>query len=120
MTEFTGFATPGTRLALRCPRCGDPCGDPQGHLPTSYNATELLLPDDLVRLYGEVSKWGRRWRVMKVLKDSIGKVNKDIHNGDWEDIWKLAQELGLGAGRSQGFGRFDVIQWTKGGEESDA
>lgn len=70
MANFTGFATPGTRLALRCPRCGDPCGDPQGHLPTSYNATELLLPDDRVRLYGETNKWGRRWRVMKVLKDS--------------------------------------------------
>ncbi len=70
MFSITGLAETGTETGLRCPRCGDPCVDPQGHLPTSYNATELLLPGDLVRLYGETNKWARRWRVMKVLKDS--------------------------------------------------
>lgn len=50
---------------------------------------------------------------VQVLKDSIGEVSKDVHNGDWPEIWTLAQELGLGAGRSQGFGRFDVVKWEK-------
>lgn len=49
---------------------------------------------------------------VQVLKDSIGKKGK-THNGDWPEIWTLAQELGLGAGRSQGFGRFDVVKWDK-------
>ena len=45
---------------------------------------------------------------VQVLKDSIGG-----QNGEWPEIWTLAQELGLGAGRSQGFGRFDVVKWEK-------
>ena len=49
---------------------------------------------------------------VQVLRDSIGTTDK-IKNGEWAEIWTLAQELGLGAGRSQGFGRFDVIKWDK-------
>lgn len=29
----------------------------------------------------------------------------------WPEIWVLAQENGIGALRSQGFGRFDIMQW---------
>lgn len=29
----------------------------------------------------------------------------------WPQIWRYAQEMGLGAKRSQGFGRFDVLAW---------
>jgi hypothetical protein len=31
----------------------------------------------------------------------------------WRDIWCLAQENGLGTLRSQGYGRFDVIEWER-------
>ena len=31
----------------------------------------------------------------------------------WRDIWLHAQESGLGAKRSQGFGRFDLEQWER-------
>jgi hypothetical protein len=31
----------------------------------------------------------------------------------WPSIWRYAQENGLGAKRSQGFGRFDVLAWDR-------
>jgi hypothetical protein len=31
----------------------------------------------------------------------------------WPEIWRYAQEMGLGAKRSQGFGRFDVLAWDR-------
>lgn len=31
----------------------------------------------------------------------------------WPTIWRYAQEMGLGAKRSQGFGRFDIEQWER-------
>jgi hypothetical protein len=31
----------------------------------------------------------------------------------WPQIWRYAQENGLGAKRSQGFGRFDILQWDR-------
>ena len=86
MINLTGLASPGTRMALNCPRCGDPCVDPQGHLPKSYNATELLRMDDRVRLYGETVKWGRRWRVIKVLMDS--RVRSFVDDMGPEDEFK--------------------------------
>lgn len=35
----------------------------------------------------------------------------DIPHEAWPQIWQLAQENGLGALRSQGFGRFDIVEW---------
>jgi hypothetical protein len=32
---------------------------------------------------------------------------------DWAVIWTVAQEVGLGANRSQGYGRFDIVEWAK-------
>lgn len=34
-----------------------------------------------------------------------------ITAAQWEEIWVQAQEIGLGAVRSQGYGRFDIWQW---------
>lgn len=31
----------------------------------------------------------------------------------WPDIWELMQENGIGALRSQGYGRFDILEWDK-------
>lgn len=41
---------------------------------------------------------------VKVLQDRVPP-------GRWPEIWLYAQESGLGAKRSQGFGRFDVLAW---------
>ena len=86
MPSITGTAQPGSSLGLRCARCGDPCVDPQGHLAVPYNPTDLLHPDDLVRLYGETIKWGRRWRVMKVLKG--GELKSFVDDMGVEDEFK--------------------------------
>jgi hypothetical protein len=45
--------------------------------------------------------------VVKGTMDTPGKKDP------WRDMWLLAQENGLGALRSQGHGRFDVIRWDK-------
>jgi hypothetical protein len=37
----------------------------------------------------------------------------DVINQHWPTIWVYAQENGLGALRSQGFGRFDVVEWER-------
>jgi hypothetical protein len=40
------------------------------------------------------------------------KVTRDsIEPEWWADIWVQSQELGLGALRSQGFGKFDLLEW---------
>lgn len=44
-----------------------------------------------------------QFRVM-VLRDEISEKH-------WPDVWNHAEENGLGALRSQGFGQFDVEQW---------
>lgn len=36
-----------------------------------------------------------------------------IKNEQWADIWNHAEENGLGAMRSQGYGRFDVLAWDE-------
>ena len=39
--------------------------------------------------------------------------NDDIKAEHWPKIWILAEENGLGACRSQSFGRFDVTKWEQ-------
>ncbi len=36
-----------------------------------------------------------------------------LSEDQWAQIWVLAQESGLGALRSQGHGRFDIVSWDK-------
>lgn len=41
-------------------------------------------------------------------------VARDAIPGEWwPDMWTHAQENGLGALRSQGYGRFDILQWDR-------
>lgn len=42
-----------------------------------------------------------------VLRDSV-------ESDHWAEIWNLAEENGLGALRSQGYGRFDILEWKRG------
>jgi hypothetical protein len=36
-----------------------------------------------------------------------------VKQDNWKKIWRQAQDNGLGALRSQGFGRFDILRWEK-------
>lgn len=40
-------------------------------------------------------------------------LNDEIEPEKWPNIWILCEENGLGACRSQSFGRFDVVAWDK-------
>jgi hypothetical protein len=41
----------------------------------------------------------------------IGVTNDAVKMKHWKEIWVQAQENGLGALRSQGFGQFDLVEW---------
>lgn len=41
----------------------------------------------------------------------IAKAEDVIRFDEWKAIWKHAQDNGIGALRSQGFGRFDIWEW---------
>lgn len=45
------------------------------------------------------------------LSFSVQVLRDEILPENWAEIWVLAQENGLGACRSQSYGRFDVIKW---------
>lgn len=44
---------------------------------------------------------------------TVEVCNDDIKSEHWPEIWTLGQEIGLGACRSQSFGRFDVTKWEQ-------
>lgn len=37
----------------------------------------------------------------------------DFSEKEWAQIWLTAEQQGLGASRSQGYGRFEVVEWVK-------
>lgn len=50
---------------------------------------------------------------MKAVNGSMTKPDKNADEDPWREMWVLAQENGLGALRSQGHGKFDVVQFDK-------
>jgi hypothetical protein len=60
-------------------------------------------PRSTLTNYEYVERATIEFRVL-VLRDCISA-------GQWRDIWSHAQENGFGTLRSQGHGRFDVVQW---------
>jgi hypothetical protein len=44
---------------------------------------------------------------------SIWVVRDLVTPAQWADIWVLAQQIGLGAVRSQGYGRFQLVGWER-------
>lgn len=48
-----------------------------------------------------------------VLHFSVISLRNELSPDKWPAIWVLAQENGLGADRSQSFGRFDVTKWEQ-------
>lgn len=47
------------------------------------------------------------------LEFDVSVLQDRIESKFWPAIWRVAQEGGLGAKRSQGFGQFDVIAWDR-------
>ncbi len=50
---------------------------------------------------------------LKAVEGTMDRPGKDSKEDPWRQMWLLAQENGLGALRSQGHGKFDVIKWDK-------
>lgn len=51
-----------------------------------------------------------------VFRFQIQVVRDEIAAENWPEIWLLCQENGIGACRSQSYGRFDVTHWSQGGQ----
>jgi hypothetical protein len=61
---------------------------------------------------GPVSTLGyHEYVVQPTLTFSVWVVRDLITPAQWADVWVLAQEIGLGAVRSQGYGRFQLTRW---------
>jgi hypothetical protein len=48
-----------------------------------------------------------------VFSFQVQVVRDEIEAENWPEIWLLCQENGIGACRSQSYGRFDVTQWKE-------
>jgi diketogulonate reductase-like aldo/keto reductase len=46
-------------------------------------------------------------------KKESGQALPDNWEEAWQQMWRLAQELGLGANRSQGVGKFNVTRFDR-------
>lgn len=77
--------------------------EPSGTLEFVGHITDKLGPRSTVTKYQYVERARIAFTVM-VLHNSV-------ENQHWSEMWNLAEEEGLGALRSQGFGRFDVEVW---------
>jgi hypothetical protein len=63
---------------------------------------------------GPLSTLGYHEYVVRPSIEFSIKVVRDVISADqWADVWVLAQEIGLGAVRSQGFGRFQLMSWER-------
>jgi hypothetical protein len=63
---------------------------------------------------GPVSTLGYHEYVLRpTISFSVWVVRDLITTPQWADVWVLAQEIGLGALRSQGHGRFQLTLWDK-------
>ena len=64
---------------------------------------------------GPVSTLGyHEYVVRPAISFSVWVVRDLITAAQWADVWVLAQEIGLGALRSQGHGRFQLTAWEHG------
>jgi hypothetical protein len=45
------------------------------------------------------------------LEFSLLVLRDVITPAQWVDLWMLAEQIGLGAVRSQGYGRFQLVAW---------
>jgi hypothetical protein len=87
------------------------------------NPDRILLgrtePDGVYTFIGHVEdRQGRRATLAYIeyvetatLAFDVLVARDSIKADDWPQIWVHAQENGLGAKRSQGFGRFDIVGW---------
>lgn len=70
MASITGLAKSGTTGPTECQTCGGECASPDTHVFSDRNTSQLLRPDDRVRLYAEMVMHGRRIRVMRVYREN--------------------------------------------------
>jgi hypothetical protein len=73
-----------------------------------------LVVGHLIGPSGPVSTLGYHEYVLRPTIDFTVWVVRDLVTAaQWADVWVLAQELGLGALRSQGHGRFQLVHWER-------
>jgi hypothetical protein len=80
-------------------------GDPDGVVTVVGHPSGPGGPRSTLSSYEYVTQAVITFRVL-VLHDCVLE-------DQWRDIWSHAQENGLGTLRSQGYGRFDVVEWER-------
>lgn len=86
MVNVTGLAPTGREQALLCNICGgDACAKPAEHLVRASDNTIFIKPHEPVLMYAEVNKWGYRWRVVKIARDSQIRAFVDVMGPDLDE-----------------------------------
>lgn len=127
LKEATNILYVGQRFGKR--EKGDPNGVYSGKSAIAYFAERIFVLEDQVGLgrrqvdgvdlqiihapgresalsYVEYVEDVRLTFHVEVLKDCLSRQT-------WGEIWTVAQREGLGARRSQSFGRFEIVEWEK-------
>ena len=92
---------------------------------TDENGNKLTVPTEVIQWIGhpkgihgenlstlqlvEVCHRAKLSFDVRVAKNAV----EDLSEKNWAYLWHAAQENGLGAKRSQGFGRFDLVKWSR-------
>lgn len=110
-------------------RSGEVKGDGKGKATLSYIAEHVFVQEDRIMLGvyepDEVEqRFVHTWRGSGIQYEEIitraevvmtVATDHDLTEEQWGHMWLTAEQIGLGASRSQGFGRFEVVGWERVG-----
>lgn len=93
----------------------------------SYIAEHVFVPEDKISLgtkepagidQRQVNTWrGTSFKYEEFVTDVEVEfsllTDAELSDDDWATLWVTGEQQGLGASRSQGFGRYSVVAWDK-------
>lgn len=93
----------------------------------AYIAEHVMVTDDRIHLgvtqpTGIAQRFVHTWRGTGIQYEEYAEdvkltftviTDHDFTDEQWALIWLTAEQQGIGASRSQGFGRFEVVAWDK-------
>ena len=101
-------------------------GEGRGKVSSAFFAEHVFVQEDQIGLgvtepTGVVQRFVQTWRGSAIQYEEYidGPVvsftvatDYDFTDEQWALLWLTAEQNGLGATRSQGYGRFEVVEWT--------
>lgn len=82
-------------------------------LRTEPDGVELLMGHVTGRMGPQSTLSYHEFVTRAEIEFQVLVLHDEVSESQWPEIWAHAQENGLGALRSQGFGRFDIEMWSQ-------